>query len=387
MIVKHVLGGALLVAGTSIGAGMLALPVVTAAGGFFPALAIYILCWLFMTCTGLLILELCLKLPPDSNLVTMATTYLGTFGKWAAWILYLFLFYCLSIAYVSGGAGLLTGWVGIDGWLSQVVFVLVLAPFVYFGARVVDRLNLFLMAGLILSYLAFVFFGIGHVNFSYLESANWSASLIALPVVFTSFSYQGIIPSLTTYLKRDPKRVRLSIILGTSIAFCIYLIWEFLILGIVPVEGLLEAKKLGQTAVEPLKSHVLLSDIQGIGQGFAFFAITTSYLGVTLGLFDFLADGLGLVKRGMRKILIASITFLPPLFVSLINPKLFIVALVFAGGVGCALLLGLMPTIMTWISRYHNEGHTGPIQLFGGKTLLVLLALFVVAELAIELFH
>ena len=31
---KHVLGGALLVAGTSIGAGMLGLPVVTGVGGF-----------------------------------------------------------------------------------------------------------------------------------------------------------------------------------------------------------------------------------------------------------------------------------------------------------------------------------------------------------------
>ncbi|MES2272690.1 MAG: aromatic amino acid transport family protein, partial [Chlamydiota bacterium] len=54
-----VFGGTLLVAGTSIGAGMLALPVVTASGGFLPALFVYFLCWLFMTCTGLLLLEIC----------------------------------------------------------------------------------------------------------------------------------------------------------------------------------------------------------------------------------------------------------------------------------------------------------------------------------------
>ena len=34
----HILGGAFLVAGTSIGAGMLALPIVSAMGGFFPAI-------------------------------------------------------------------------------------------------------------------------------------------------------------------------------------------------------------------------------------------------------------------------------------------------------------------------------------------------------------
>ena len=58
-------------------------------------------------------LEICLKLPPDANLVTMATTYFGKAGKVIAWILYLFLFYSLSIAYVSGGGGFLRDWLGL----------------------------------------------------------------------------------------------------------------------------------------------------------------------------------------------------------------------------------------------------------------------------------
>src|SRR3990167_3888929 len=107
----RILGGIFLVAGTSVGAGMLALPVVTAAGGFFPALLLYVLCFGFMTSTGLLILEVCLEMPPDTNLVTMASTYLGRFGKVSAWVLYLFLFYCLTVAYLSGGGALLRGWI------------------------------------------------------------------------------------------------------------------------------------------------------------------------------------------------------------------------------------------------------------------------------------
>lgn len=388
MQVKHVIGGALLVAGTSIGAGMLALPIVTAAGGFMPAILIYALSWLFMTCTGLLILELSLKLPPDSNLVTMATVYLGSIGKWAAWVLYIFLFYCLSVAYVSGGGEIVQSWVGGEIWITQIIFVLVLGSFVYFGAKVVEKINLLLMTGLILSYLAFLYFGMPHVNYNFLEKSDWGASFLALPVIFTSFSYQGIIPSLTTYLKRDPRRVRIAIIGGTTLTFCIYLLWEFLILGIVPHESLIQAKEMGKTAIEPLREHVVIRGVHGIGQAFGFFAITTSYLGVTLGLFDFLADSLGLVKTGMRKILIAVITFLPPLFIAQINPSLFIIALSFAGGIGCALLLGFMPTVMTWGSRYLGEGHSGPKQLFGGKVMLSLLILFVLFELVIEIgFH
>jgi len=381
---KHIVGGSLLVAGTSIGAGMLALPVVTAAGGFVPAFFIYLLCWMFMTCTGLLLLELCLKLPPDANLVSMAGTYLGRAGTWLAWGLYLFLFYCLSMAYVSGGGGLLQGQVGGPLWVSQVGFAVVLGFCVYSGARIVDRINLFLMAGLIGTYFAFVIFGISHINLSPLQTSNWKASLAALPVVFTSFSYQGIIPSLTAYLKRDARRVRIAIVSGTSIAFLIYLIWELLIFGIVPLEGLLEAADLGQTAVSPLKRYVAEGLVTAIGGAFAFFAITTSFLGVTLGLLDFLADGLKMAKKGIRKVFLASLTFGPPLIASLLKPHLFILALTFAGGIGCALLLGLLPTLMVWVSRYKHEGHEGPVQLSGGKPLLALLILFVLFELFME---
>lgn len=381
---KPLFGGILLVAGTSIGAGMLALPVVTAEGGLIPAFFVYLLCWAFMSCTGLLLLELCLRLPPDANLVTMAKTYLGLPGKIFAWSLYLFLFYSLSVAYVSGGGALLSGWTGWNISFAQSVFVGVLGAFVYFGARMVNRLNFFLMLGLILTYFSFIFFGWSHIDFSRFSSSNWGSSLLALPVIFTSFSYQGIIPSLTAYLKRDARSVRIAIIGGTSLAFLIYLLWEILILGIIPIDELLEAKQLGQTAVFPLKNQNLSLSIHWIGQGFAFFAIATSFLGVTLGLFDFLADGLAMPKKGGRKIILALITFLPALIVSLINPNLFIIALVFAGGIGCALLLGFLPTLMVWIARYRNEGHSSPLQLFGGKCMLIVLFLFVFFELVAE---
>jgi len=144
------------------------------------------------------------------------------------------------------------------------------------------------------------------------------------------------------------------------------------------------AKELGQTAVAPLKGAVLSSMIVTVGHAFAFFAITTSFLGVTLGLFDFLADSLKIPKKGVRKLFLAFLTFIPPSLISLINPTAFITALVFAGGIGCALLLGLLPTIMVWMARYRHEGHDGPVQLFGGKWTLSALLVFVLFELLLE---
>lgn len=389
---KKTLGGALLIAGTAIGAGMLALPVTTALGGFIPSCIVYLLCWLFTMATGLLLFEVCLWMPAHANIITMAGTLLGKKGKIISWILYLFLFYCLTVAYIAGGGGLIRALVGgtLPSWLAIILFTLIFSPVVYAGTFAVDRFNLILMAGLCISYIMFVVIGATQIRPEFLLKGAWPKALLALPVIFASFSYQGIIPSLTNYLKHNVLFIRKAIIIGSSIPFVIYVIWELLILGIVPVEGpfgLLAANQEGLTAVVPLKHFVESPQVYAIGQAFAFFALTTSFLGVTLGLTDFLADGLKMVKKGANKLILYAIVFLPPMLIALLNPHIFIQALSYAGGVGCALLLGLLPVWMVWVGRYQRGMDPITVQLKGGKMLLIVLALFVFFEIVIEIFN
>ena len=122
-------------------------------------------------------------------------------------------------------------------------------------------------------------------------------------------------------------------------------------------------------------------------RSFAFFAITTSFLGVTLGLLDFLADGLKKTKRGWSHLQLACLTFGPPLIIAMIYPSLFLIALTFAGGIGCALLLGLLPVLMVWVARYCPKySSTIPSQLFGGRWMLSFLGLFIFFEVVLELY-
>lgn len=51
------LGGTLLITGSCVGAGMLGLPILTGLSGFAPSLVMFVLVWLFMTITGLLLVE------------------------------------------------------------------------------------------------------------------------------------------------------------------------------------------------------------------------------------------------------------------------------------------------------------------------------------------
>jgi len=383
-----VLGGSLILAGTAIGGGMLGLPVLTSAGGFYPAVVIYILCWLFMTATGLLFLEVFLWSKDEVNIVSMAKMTLGLPGKIAAWLLYLFLFYSLTIAYVCGGGGLvkevfdLSGEKNFPASLGPLIFLLIFAPFVTLGAKAVDSINRLLMASLILSFLLFVVLGVSHIDLKFLSHFNWPLAFLAAPVVFTSFGFQGTLPSMINYLDRDHKKVKKAIIWGTLIPLITYIIWEALILGVIPADQLQQTKEQGLTAVAPFKNVLHIPWIYTVGEFFAFFALITSFLGVTLGLLDFMSDGLKIKKTGKGRLVLSCIVFIPPLIFAMINPSLFLNALHYAGGIGCALLLGLLPIIMVWRGRYILK-YQSPYSLFGGRITLSLLTLFVVCELVL----
>jgi tyrosine-specific transport protein len=377
--------GALLVAGTSIGGGMLALPVATSLGGFLPSLLIYFLCWLFMASTGLLFLEVSTWIKEESNIISMAQMTLGRPGKWFAWIVYLFLFYCLTLAYVVGCGNLVSQLFPemISERFGSLLFVLIFAPFVYAGPHIVGRLNVLLMLGLGISYAAFVVMGAPHLNIDHLRYRDWSLAALGLPIAFTAFAYQGIIPTLNHYMNQDVRKVRLAILIGSFIPLVAYVIWQGLIQGIVPTfgpGGLVETLEQGGTAVAPLKNFLNTSSVYVLGQFFAFFALVTSFFGVTLGLLDFLADGLQVKKTAFNKLGLCLLIFLPPLAVSLYHPHIFLDVLDYAGGYGCALLLGLLPILMVWFGRY-KHGYKGAFSFPGGKLSLALLLLFVCFEL------
>jgi tyrosine-specific transport protein len=379
----HLLGGTLLIAGTTIGVGMLALPVATGAGGFVPSVIIYLICWLFMLCTGLLLVEVCLWMPKDTSFISIADKILGPIGRNIFWVVYLFLFVSVMIAHAAGGGAVLldiTGW-KISNTAAVFIYSAVLAPVVYLGARSVDRLNMFLISGVVICYIAFIAFSISHVNFHLLAHSNWTKAWYALPILFTAFTYQVIIPTLMTYMERNVKKIRLAIFLGSSIPLFIYLLWEFVILGIIPAEGLLEASKQGQNAIGPLKQ--LVPQVFHVGKFFAFFALTTSFIPLALSFFDFMADGLKWKKKGAQRAVLCTLVFGIPMLIAIAYPQIFLIALGYAGGISCAFLFGLMPPVLVWVGRYIKH-LPQERQLPGGKASLLCLMAFAFLILGYE---
>lgn len=392
---RNIISAIFLVAGTCIGGGMLALPVATGVSGFFPSIIMMILCWLAMTATALLLLEVSMWMEEGVHMISMTSRILGAPGKMVSWCLYLFICYASLVAYTAGGGVQVAlaardyfGWTIHKDW-GATLFILIFGGVVYLGSQVVGRVNAILFMGMVAAYVALVGMGIPEVKNEFLLNYQWSGSLMAIPLLLTAFSFQTMVPSLTPYLKRNIKALRLAVMGGTAIAFLIYAIWQWLILGIVPVDGpngLAEALRLGEPATQFLREHVEGHWISSIAEYFAFFAIITSFLGIAFGLYDFLADGLKIEKKGKGKVILGALIVIPTLIFATQFERAFLVALETSGGFGDSILNGLIPVMMVWIGRYHLKiGKDETYGVRGGKPVLVLIFAFFLFTLLLEI--
>lgn len=384
------LGGILLIVGTTIGGGMLALPIVTAQGGFWGSL--FLLCgsWAVMTFCAFLILEVNLWLPEKSNIIMMARSTLGNGGAIVAWICYLLLFYCLLAAYISGGSDILHGMmesfsVHNSLTLDACLFALLLGVIVYRGIQLIDYVNRGLMFIKLSAFLLLILFIMPHVELSRYQTGEIKYLVPALTVVITSYGFATIIPSLRCYFQNDIKKLRSVILIGSLIPLCCYILWVGAIFGGLPFTGEYSLSSIATSdhstlaLTQSLIHHLQSPWITVMTRVFTSICVATSFLGVSLCVVDFLADGLNLEKRGFQNLLIHVLTFIPPLVIAIAYPTAFITGLSYAG-ICIAILIIVLPALMVWRGRYHQK-ITASYRVVGGKSPLVLI--LVIATLVI----
>lgn len=388
-------GGILLVAGCCIGAAMLGLPVLSAFAGFVPSVVMFFISWLFMLSTGLLLLEVNLWFKEEVSLISMADRTLGFSGKVIAWGGFLFLFYALMVAYIAGTGQLIADFslhlVGIEmpAWMGSILTCLLFGFMVYLGTKAVDWLNRLFMVGLIAAYTLLVYFGSQYVHPEYLKYQDWPATILVIPAMILSFGYHNMVPSLTSYLKGDLNRLRKTIIIGSLIPLFIYILWEVIILGLVPVEGeggFRQALQQGDMATKTLRNMTGLPWIGELANYFAFFAIVTSFLGVALSFVDFLADGLKIKKDNKGKVYLCILVIALPLIFALIYPKVFLLALSYAGSFGAVILFGLLPASMVWAGRYRKKIQA-PRLLPGGKISIIIIIISATVVIGLQVYR
>lgn len=388
-----VLGGILLISGSCIGAGMLGLPIQTGLSGFLPSMISFLIVWSFMTLSGFMLLEANSWHPKDTNILTMISHSLGKSGRYICWFFYLFLFYALLVAYMAASGNILSHFLttyfqhSFEPYQLTVFFVLLFGILIYRGTRVVDHANRFLMFFKIGAFVLILFLGTKFISIENLSYKNPSKTFVSIPILITAFGFHNMIPSLYSYMKGNVKRVKKSIIGGSIMSLAVYLLWQTLVLGIIPVADLQSALNSGKEASEMISLTIKNPSVGIVAQILGFFAILTSFLAQALSLSHFLIDGLELKKSHSSHFGACVLTLLPPLVLAIFYPDVFYAALNFAGGICTVVLFGIIPCFMIWKGRYEKNITTGAATVPGGKALVIAVLIFSISIFTNELIN
>ncbi|MFC0309046.1 tryptophan permease [Gallibacterium trehalosifermentans] len=401
--IPSLLGGAMIIAGTAIGAGMFANPTATAGLWFIGSILALIYTWFCMTTSGLMILEANLHYPTGASFSTIVKDLLGNTANIINSLSLVFVLYILTYAYITSGGGitenllnqLLTSdshTVELGRSYGSLIFCIILAAFVWLSTKAVDRFTTILIAGMVIAFFLSTTGLLTSVKTEVLfntiatgEQSYLPYLLAALPVCLVSFGFHGNVPSLVKYYNRDGKRVEKSIILGTFIALAIYVLWQLAIQGNLPRSEFAPViAKDGDIAVllSALNKYIQIEYMAVILNFFAYMAIASSFLGVTLGLFDYIADLCKFDDSIAGRTKTTLITFLPPLILSLQFPFGFVMAIGYAG-LAATIWAAIVPALLAKACRKKFPDQTYCV--FGGNFMIYFVILFGVLNIVAQL--
>ncbi|MGB0359866.1 MAG: amino acid permease [Endozoicomonas sp.] len=363
-----VLGSAVIVAGTAVGAGMFSLPVAASGLWFGYSMLFMIFCWYCMYSAALYLLEANLRYPLGASFDTMAQGTIGNFGRVINGASVAFLCYTLTYAYISGGSSIISyslsaiNDISLPPPAASFVFALILSIVVIIGTRAVDRVSTILIGGMVVTFLWSISGLIGNtstdrlwIDLSFIDAVPYSMG--ALGFFTVSFGMQTAVPSITRYMGKDATKIKTALFSGSLLALFFYTLWQYSFFGNLSRDSfpaiIAAGGNIGNMLQALAETGLHISISTGL-QWFANMAVASSFLGVAMCLFDYIADLFGFDDSFSGRLKTAAITFIPPTVLGVFLPHGFITAISFAG-LFLVVFCILSPVIMAWIGRQRGE--------------------------------
>ncbi|MDN3629370.1 amino acid permease [Vibrio lentus] len=325
-------GSSLILSGTALGAGMLAIPMVLAQFGFMISSVLMLLIFIGTTYSALLLAEACTKTKDNSGMSSVAYLTLGSKGKHFINALFYLLLVCMLIAYILGVGDiihklLLDVGIDISASVAYTVFSLLMGVIVVAGKSYIDKLNrgLFIMMVVMLFIVIASLFS--NIRLDYLTQASkYTANDVVQysAVIFTSFASMVVIPSLVIYNREaTQKQIRNMILLGSVIPLICYLTWLFAIIGNLGTDAISQFHNISELISAFSGQSSWLKVVIAL---FSALALVTSFLGVSMALYDQNKDAVT-----NNKLLAYALTFVLPLVLAELFASQFVSMLDYAG--------------------------------------------------------
>ena len=319
----------MIIIGTEVGAGILALPIISAQLGFMVASLSMLLSWVVMLYTSLLIADICISMPSGTSFSRMAKKILGLPGAIISWLSFVVLLYAISVAYISAASSafheLITS---VPENILAIIFVFIFAAFIVMGVKTVDWVNRLLLTVKIIVLVSVCLILFNMINPQNLlnKPLNLGVLFVAVPVIITSFTSHLIVPTLTDYLHKDSKAIFRVLIIGSTIPLILYFLWLIAVLGVLPLHGpisfmtsVFDHKSINTANIgdvlTAIQQKVQMKSVTLGSNLFTDISVMTSYLSVSLALYHFNIDSYRLKKLSnkFQTLVALTLTFLIPL--------------------------------------------------------------------------
>ncbi|MGQ0286643.1 aromatic amino acid transporter [Pasteurellaceae bacterium 22721_9_1] len=381
-----IFGGACIIASVCVGAGMLGLPASGAGAWTIWSVLTICLTMFVMTLSGGLLLEAYKHYDLRASFNTVTKDMLGNTANIINNLAVYFVGGILLYAYTTASGGILSGLAGsfieLDSRIWSIIFVLVFSLFVWHSTRIVDRVSVILILFMALSFVFSVFGLTANIDLAILFDTKGTDSNYAmyamglLPVALTSFGYHHSVSTMRAYYA-DERKAKLAIMGGTGIALALYLLWVLSIFGNLSRDQFAPVLAQGgnlDALLAALGNVVESSSIKQAINAFSIAAILSSFIGVGLGVFDFLADFFKFDNTRVGRTKSWAVTFLPPLILSVAFPLGFLKAIGYAGAVA-TIWTCIIPALLAKKSRSMPNGDKG-FTVCGGNFIIVLSIVF-----------
>ena len=344
---------ALLITGTAVGGGSLALPYFCAAGGFIPAVGLLAISWVALLGSAVTLVEPTIRVWEDNPAVavsihTVVETYLGKLAGVAAGITFWILINCtlvsqlakcgeLAALSIGAGAGAAWWWATRLGTLATAVLIAGAA-----FRRDVGRINALATTGLFASFAAACVVGSAGISTGMLAKVNVLMAVPALPAIMQTMTYAEAIPTVVDMCRGSRKKIRRVLAIGSAGPALMYVLWLAVTLGRKELAAFSASG--GDLAAKILADGGLLGAATG---SIAVCASISTLIGCYLALSRFNADTFHLpLNKGCKKLL--ALTVLPSLVLAMKGPELYYLMIKFAGTVPVAFLWGVLPPLVMW---------------------------------------
>ncbi|MGP3591059.1 tryptophan permease [Vagococcus sp. WN89Y] len=389
-------GGVVIIGGTIIGAGMFSLPVVMSGAWFFWSLLALVVTWFCMLHSGLMILEANLNYHSGASFDTITKDLLGKGWNLVNGLSIAFVLYILTYAYISASGSILHHTFAemsfnVPARLAGLLFALAVAFIVWLSTHAVSRMTAIVLGAKVITF--FLTFGslLGHVepatlfNVAQSDASYTPYLLMTLPFCLASFGYHGNVPSLMKYYGKNPRTIVQCLLYGTLLALGLYVVWLLVTMGNIPRPAFIEIAAKGgniDVLVQALSGVLNSRSLDLLLVIFSNFAVASSFLGVTLGLFDYLADLFGFDDSPAGRFKTALLTFVPPIIGGFVWPNGFLYAIGYAG-LAATVWAAIVPALLANASR--KRFGSPRFRVWGGKPMIVLILLFGAGNAVIHL--